>query len=259
MFEPTPRTAILGAMPDEIAAVHALLDPGSEVVEHGRRRFELGTLAGEPVVVVHSRCGKVAAAATATEAIVRFGATRIVFTGLAGAIDPTLSIGDVVVATRLIQHDLDPRPLFPRYEVPLMGTGVFETDAQLSDTVAAAADDFAGVFAGEIGDAAEAIGKLGVTEPLVHRGLIVTGDQFVASDAARDELRADLPETLCVEMEGAAVAQVAADYGVPLAVVRTISDAADDHAAAAFPESLGTLAGVYARGIVGRVFGAVSR
>lgn len=248
-------TGLMAAMPEELDAVLTLIEGQPRRVEHGKRVFHLGHIAGKPVVAACSRCGKVAAAATATEMIVRFGAERIIFTGLAGGLDHNLHIGDLVVGEELMQHDLDARPLFPRFEVPLMGASRFRCDPMLVDLVSAAAARF--IESGVV----EAVGleiaqRLHMHKPRVRRGLIVSGDQFIAGDDQRKALLEAVPEALCVEMEGAAVAQVAADYDVPVAVVRVVSDAADDHAGAHFPESLCLIAGTVAREIVQRVFGA---
>ena len=115
------------------------------------------------------------------------------------------------MADSFLQHDLDASPLFPRYEVPLYGTSTFATDPALSDRLARAA----------------AAALPGVR---VHRGLVVSGDRFVATTAESRALQAALPAALAVEMEGAAFAQVCHDYGVPFAAVRTVSDRADDEA-----------------------------
>lgn len=246
-------TGLMAAMPEELQAVLGLIDGPRQCFEHGQREFHLGHIAGKTVVAAHSRCGKVAAAATATEMIVRFGVERIIFTGLAGALDHDLHIGDVVVADELIQHDLDARPLFPRFEVPLMGASRFRCDAALAEVVMRAAHD---LVSSDVRPAVgeDVAGRLHIHAPSVRRGLVVSGDQFIASDTQREALRDALPGALCVEMEGAAVAQVAHDYGVPVAVVRVISDAADDHAGARFPDSLRCIAGVYARAMISRLF-----
>jgi adenosylhomocysteine nucleosidase len=163
--------------------------------------------------------------------IERYGVTEVLFTGVAGAVSTGLRVGDVVVATRLLQHDLDARPIFPRYEIPLLGLSEIRTDAGLTERAAAAARAHAG-------------------DDRVHVGMVVSGDQFFASTAAIAELRARLPEALAVEMEGAAVAQVCHELGVPCAIVRTISDAGDDTAAHDFGHFLTNVCGVYARAIV---------
>jgi adenosylhomocysteine nucleosidase len=221
---------VVAAMPEELAAVLDEVEV-ARVEEHGGRRFCVGRLHGCEVVAVVSRVGKVAAAATTALLIERYGVGEVLFTGVAGAVSAGLKVGDVVVATRLLQHDLDARPIFPRYEIPLLGVAEIATDVEVTERVAAAARAHAG-------------------EGRVHVGMVVSGDQFFASTAAIAELRARLPEALAVEMEGAAVAQVCFEMGVRCAVVRTISDAGDDSAAHDFGHFLTNVCGVYARAIV---------
>ena len=229
-----PRLGVLTAMPDEARALLDELGPTARRIEHGRRVYSTGVLWGTPAVIVVARCGKVAAATTATELIVRFGVEAMICTGVAGGLGPGVDIGDVVVADRLVQHDLDPRPLWPRHVVPLLETGFFETDPVWSDRLAHAARRY------------EADGEGG----RVHRGLIASGDQFIHGPVMGDALLGALPGALCVEMEGAAVAQVCFEYGVPCAVFRSISDRADADAPSDFGESLGAFAASHTRGIL---------
>src|SRR5882724_7794372 len=133
--------AIVSAMPEEIAGVlQALADV--RVQEFGRRQFHTGSLHGTDVVVVFSRWGKVAAAATVTQLLSSYPVTRLVFGGVAGGVRQDLAIGDMVVATGLIQHDMDASPLYPRYEVPLLGKARFAADPLLCEQLAAAAQVF---------------------------------------------------------------------------------------------------------------------
>lgn len=203
-------TAIVSAMHEELAAVLALMPDERKQVVAGRE-FWRGHLHGHDVVAVLSRIGKVAAATTATALIERFQVGRIVFTGVAGGLAPGVKVGDVVVADSFLQHDMDASPLFPRHEVPLYGTSRFASDAVLTDLLEAAA-------------------RKALPGASLHRGLVVSGDRFVATTAESRALQAALPEALAVEMEGAAFAQVCHDYGVPFAAVRTVSDRADDEA-----------------------------
>lgn len=230
-------TAIMGAMPEEVAHLVAELRDAA-TTRHGNRAYHRGTLWGHDAVVVFSHWGKVAAAMTATTLVTEFGADRLLFTGVAGGVDPALRVGDVVVATRLVQHDLDARPLFARHEIPLLGRTYLEPDRALR---AALADASRAYLAERGGDAR------------VVEGLVASGDQFFSADAAREALRRDLPDAACVEMEGAAVAQVCTEYGVPFAVVRTISDAAGDTAAVDFPAFLRDVASAYSHGILRRL------
>jgi len=226
------RLGIMAAMPEELDAILSLFSSREPVIHHGNRAFHRGRIGTREVVAVFSRCGKVAAAATATELIIRFEVESLVFTGLAGGVGDDVRVGDIVVPTTLVQHDLDARPLFPRFEVPLMRTSVFQTDPALRSALSVAASRF-----------------LAGTESRVHEGLLATGDQFVAGDAHRRLIRDALPDAIAVDMEAAAVGQVAADYGIPLAVVRLVSDAADTDAASAFAEALSAHAGAAARAI----------
>jgi hypothetical protein len=124
---------------------------------------------------------------------------------------------------------------------------IVPADRALADRAARAAEAFAATAIERLGDIAQ---ELGLGAPRVHRGLIASGDQFFASTEAIEALRADLPDVLCVEMEGAAVAQVCHEYGAPVCVIRTISDTADHAAHLDFPRFLSRVCGVYARALV---------
>jgi adenosylhomocysteine nucleosidase len=200
---------------------------------------------------VLARIGKVAAAATTTALIHRFNVDEIVFTGLAGGLAHGLSAGDVVIADTFVQHDMDASPLFPRYEIPLLGRAAFDTTPALRDALAQAtrewlADEMAAQVSSTLRD------ELQMTTPRVHIGQIASGDRFVSSAQEVDRLRAALPEALAVEMEGAAVAQVCHEYGIPFAVMRTLSDAADDDAHIDFARFLRDVASHYSHGILRR-------
>ncbi len=185
------------------------------------------------LVVALSGVGKVAAATTATLLADRFGVQAMAFTGVAGGLAPQVKVGDVVVANSLLQHDMDASPLFPRHEVPLTGISRFASCEALSGSMrAAVADLLANVGQGVT---AEAQQRFGLQQVRVHSGLVISGDRFVTTVAERDALLAALPDALAVEMEGAAVAQVCHAFELPLVVVRTVSDRADDAAHVDFP------------------------
>ena len=224
------RTAIVAAMQEELAAVLATLPhEGRQVV--GGREFWVGALHGHDVVVVLSRIGKVAAATTAAILLERFRVDEIVFTGVAGGLAPGVDVGHVVVADRFLQHDLDASPIFPRFEVPLYGTSIFPCDTALTARLEQAA-------------------RSALPGVHLHRGLVVSGDRFVATTAESRALQAALPAALAVEMEGAAIAQVCHDYGVPFAAVRTVSDRADDMAHIDFATFLREVASRHSAAIV---------
>ncbi len=248
-----PRTAIVAAMAQELAALLAHPDGDFAVQVHAGRRFHVGRLHGEPVVLVLCGIGKVAAATTAVLLAERYGVQRLVFTGVAGGLASGVRVGDVVVAGSLLQHDMDASPLFPRWEVPLTGRSEFPADAALSDALSAAAAQVL-TEPGHYGAAglAEEVHALGVHEPVLHRGLIVSGDRFVSSADESQALQADLPAALAVEMEGAALAQACHDLGLPFAVLRTISDRADDSAHVDFMRFIEVVASHASAAIVGR-------
>ena len=240
-------TAIVAALHDELASVLALM-PDEHRKTVGGRDFWVGHLHGQAVVAVLSGIGKVAAATTATLLIERFGVSRIVFTGVAGGLDPEVRVGDVVVASQFLQHDMDASPIFPRHEVPGYGLSRFAADPELSGRLA-------GAVASVLGNTGrflsrEAVVAFNLQAPRLHQGLVVSGDRFVATSTESAALQRELPDALAVEMEGAAFAQVCHDFGVPLAVVRTISDRADDAAHVDFPRFLREVASKYSGAII---------
>lgn len=248
---PTFRLGLISALPQEQAG---LLDHMRDVQisNLGMRDYVAGKLWDADCVCVLSRIGKVAAAATVATLIERFKVTHIVFTGVAGAADPVVKVGDIVVARDLIQHDMDASPLFPRFEVPLTGLSRFASDQMLSDKLLRAADEFiAQDLQSEID--ADHRNAFRLDEPHVHHGLIASGDVFVDNRAKLVELKNALPDLLAVEMEGAAVAQVCYEFGVPCAVIRTISDGADEDAPVDFLKFIDKVAAPYAFKIIERL------
>ena len=231
-------TAILSALAEEQQGLIEHLHQPRRV-ERAGRTFWQGELHGQSVVLALSRIGKVAAATTATTLIEAFGAQRLVFTGVAGGIGPGVQVGDVVVASEFVQHDMDASPLFPRYEIPLYGRERFACDADLVRSL--------------LGATRAGLQQLGL-QATVHQGLIASGDRFVSAAEEARLLHATLSEAghapLAVEMEGAAVAQVCHDYSIPFAAMRTISDRADDTAHVDFPKFVSEVASRYALAIL---------
>lgn len=235
---------IMGALPEEINGVVNLLQ---NKVEHrfGKRIYYTGTINEQNVVVVYSRIGKVAAAATVSTLILKFGITALVFTGVAGGISNDLKIGDIVIGTELVQHDMDAFPLFPTYEIPLIGKSVFKADDKLIETTQnAIAHIFEHSFLHQV-ISAEDLEQFDIKTPQLHLGLIASGDQFFRDQQQKDQLVAGLPQTLCVEMEGAAVAQVCYEFGIPFVIIRTISDAADQHSTIDFTKFTESVSNIY--------------
>lgn len=247
----TTRTAIVSALHDELASVLALMpDEHRQVV--GGREFWVGHLHGQDVVAVLSGIGKVAAATTATLLIQRFGVQRIVFTGVAGGLGAGVGVGDVVLARAFLQHDMDASPIFPRHELPGYGRSRFDADAALTDALELACERMLHSLPVQLGH--EVVNAFGLHAPRLHQGLLISGDRFVSTSAESQALQGELPDALAVEMEGAAFAQVCHDFGVPLAVVRTISDRADDMAHVDFPRFLRQVASRYSAAVIEALF-----
>lgn len=247
-------TAILSALPEEQSSLVQHLSHPQRLM-HAGRAFWLGDLHGRRVVLALSGIGKVAAATTATALIERFGVARIVFTGVAGGVGDGVQVGDVVVAQDYLQHDMDASPLFPRWEVPGYARSRLVCDVPLSALLLGAAT--ACVSSAISQSCLKSATQGGSESPLhyrAHHGLIASGDRFVSSADECVRLRTTLHDAghdvLAVEMEGAAVAQVCHDYGIPFAAVRTISDRADDTAHVDFPHFVQTVASRYAEHMV---------
>ncbi len=230
------RLAIVGAMHEEIAALRPCLEDLRNERRAGRD-FHFGRLDGHDVILVRCGIGKVAAATTTAVLLDAYDAAALLLTGVAGGLGDGVRVGDVVVATTLLQHDMNAAPLFPRWEVPLTGRARFDADA---------------AWTARLVQASRTLATTGThaVAATIHQGLVLSGDRFVATHAESDQLRALLPDALAVEMEGAAVAQVCHDFGRPFGVVRTISDRADDAAHGDFQRFVCDVAAPYSRDIV---------
>lgn len=207
---------LMGAMDEEIALLLEQVE-GQNTVIHAGISFVTGQLHGKEVVVCKSGVGKVNAAATTQVLVDRFGADTILFTGVAGAVHPELNIGDIVISSSCQQHDMDVTPLgFARGMIPYQDVSDFPADKKL------------------IRLAEEACSKLCEDNNFIV-GKVLSGDQFISD---YDYVR-ELHETMdgaCVEMEGAAVAQVCHMNGVPYVILRSMSDKADGTADVNFAE-----------------------
>jgi adenosylhomocysteine nucleosidase len=239
--------AILSALLDEQRGLlEQLTDPRK--VRRAGRTFWCGQWQGHEVVLALTKVGKVAAAITTTVVIEAFQVQRVVFTGVAGGLGTGVKVGDVVVAREFIHHDLDSSPLFARYEIPLYGSATLSCDEVLTALLLEA------TRAGLAGVGEHFHHDQLLTTPRVHCGLIASGDQFVSSAQVAGKMLSDMQVAgfapLAVEMEGAAVAQVCRDYGVPFAAVRTISDRADATAHVDFSAFVQNVASPYACAVI---------
>jgi adenosylhomocysteine nucleosidase len=203
---------------------------------------------------VFSRWGKVAAATTATTLIHEFKITELLFTGVAGAINSDLKIGDIVLGKRLIQHDMDARPLMKQYEIPLLSKTYFETDSTLLNTASKAIQ---AVFENKSLHsviAEQHLLEFKISQPKLYIGDIASGDQFFSTNEQKQNLNSQLPNVLCVEMEGAAVAQVCYEYEIPFSIIRTISDVADETAHFDFPSFTKNISSKYTAEIIKQIY-----
>ncbi|UJF20019.1 5'-methylthioadenosine/adenosylhomocysteine nucleosidase [Vibrio sp. SS-MA-C1-2] len=216
----TQTIAIMGAMDVEIEALLPSIQNSQEKTIGGHSYYT-GMIEDKNVVVTRSGVGKVNAAITTTVLIREFNADKIIFTGIAGAVDPKLNPLDVVVSTGLVQHDVDltafnrPKGLLPEYD-----DRFFYSDKALNKIAF---------------DAASAVVQDSTEKHAVYQGVIATGDQFIANKEVVHHLYTEF-NAMAVEMEGAAVAQAAFNFNVPFVVIRTISDKADGSAHMVYSE-----------------------
>lgn len=240
----------MGAMAQEIDEVKALLKEKT-IVNIANREFVVGKIGDVRCVVAFSKWGKVAATITATLLIQEFGVTDLFFIGTAGALADGLKVGDIVISKRLVQHDLDARPIISRFELPLLNRVYVSSDFHLTELAGKAVSNLLerGVeyMVGE-----EAVKNFNLA-PKLYFGDIASGDQFINSNEKRQEILGLLPDVLCVEMEGAAVAQVCLEFETPFTVIRTISDTADHNARIDFGKFILEVANAYSRSIVSEI------
>lgn len=211
------KIGILGAMDQEVALLQASLD-NQEVVEWKHLTFYTGSLHGVEVVVVKCGIGKVAAAVATTALVDRFAPDYVVNTGSAGGFDTDLNIGDLVIATSVLHHDID----ITHFGYTLGQAAGMPATYESDETLILAAEQ-----------AAEQ--SLDVT---TKRGLICTGDSFIGSDEAAARLREAFPTMAAVEMEGAAIAQTCFMLSTPFLVIRSLSDIAGKTSTVSFQSYL---------------------
>ncbi len=217
------KIAIMGAMREEI-------DPILEAVgsyaatEHAGNTFYECRYGGHDLVIAYSKIGKVFSAITASVMAGRYGAEALLFSGVAGGISPELKIGDLVMASALCQHDVDITAFGHPYGFIPEGSVMIQSDPQLRSLASEVAID------------------MGIE---LYEGVIATGDQFVAS-AERKNWIASTFGADALEMEGASVACVCANFGIPFFILRAISDSADGDAGMDFDTFLQSSAKVSA-------------
>lgn len=207
---------IIGAMDEEVAVLRSEMEV-EETVEQASMTFNRGKLCGREGVIVCSGIGKVNAAICAQILADRFHVDVLINTGIAGSLDAAIDIGDMVISTDAIHHDMD-ATIFgdPAGQVPRMDTLSFPADKELIEKAKAANEE---------------------ENPDIHTftGRIASGDQFISSPDVKERI-VSLFGARCVEMEGAAIAHVAYLNKIPYVIVRAISDKADNSATMDYPE-----------------------
>ncbi len=210
------RTGIIGAMEEEIILLKEKMEI-EVVVKKASMEFYQGRMNGREVVLVRSGIGKVNAGLCAQILVDVFNVNRLINTGIAGSLKAEINIGDIVISSDALQHDMDARAFgYARGEIPRMGTVSFPADPELIRMAQAACRE---------------------VNPEIQAfvGRVVTGDQFVADRKVKEEI-ASWTDGYCTEMEGAAIAQAACLNKVPFVIIRAISDKADDSASMDYPE-----------------------
>ena len=207
------KIAIMGAMPEEI---EPLLEKVENIkkVEYANNSYYEATYKGKELVIAYSKIGKVFSSLTASTLIEKFGCTKLLFSGVAGAINPELKIGDLIIADKLCQHDLDITIFGHDHGYVPEGAVFVESDETLREV------------------AKEVATKSNLS---LIEGTIATGDQFVAS-SQRKEFISKTFNADALEMEGASVAVVCDALDVPFFILRAISDTANDDADMDFDE-----------------------
>ncbi|ASA21015.1 5'-methylthioadenosine/adenosylhomocysteine nucleosidase [Paenibacillus donghaensis] len=199
---------IIGAMDEEIQLMQGSMTQEHSRIKAGITYYE-GTIHGKRIVLCKSGVGKVNAAVTTQILIDTFGVSRVLFTGVAGALHPDLDIADIVISSECMQHDMDVTPLgYAKGVIPDAEISIFPADAALVQL------------------AEQACAELGQK---FLTGRVLSGDQFIASKDAVAALRAEM-DGACAEMEGAAVAQACSMNAIPFVVLRSMSDKADGSA-----------------------------
>jgi adenosylhomocysteine/aminodeoxyfutalosine nucleosidase len=207
------KIAIMGAMPEEIEPLLKKVENINKI-EYANNSYYEATYKGKELVIAYSKIGKVFSSLTASTLLEKFSCDKLLFSGVAGAINPALKIGDLIIADKLCQHDLDISIFGHDFGFVPEGSKFVETDESLRQI-------------------AKEVAKQ--NELSLIEGTIATGDQFVASNE-RKEFIAKNFQADAIEMEGASVAVVCNALNVPFFILRAISDTANDDAGMDFDE-----------------------
>lgn len=206
---------VIGAMEEEVAVLQKDMEV-EETREIASMKFYRGNLCGQEAVVVRSGVGKVNAGICATILALEFGVDVLINTGIAGGLHPDIRIGDMVISKDALHHDMDASVFGdPKGQVPRMDIWAFPADERLIEK-------------------AKKANRTANPDIQTFVGRVVSGDQFVSSQAKKEEL-VEAFEGMCVEMEGAGIAHAAYLSKIPYLIVRSISDQADNGATEDYP------------------------
>lgn len=209
------KIGIIGAMEEEVSALREKLTD-ARLMKKASMDFYSGTLSGKEVVIVRSGIGKVNAGICTQILSDLYQVDAVINTGIAGSLKAEINIGDIVISTDALQHDMDATGF--GYEpgvIPRMETSCFPADPELLEQ-------------------AEAACREAVPEIQVFTGRVVSGDQFISDKKVKERIVRQFGG-MCTEMEGAAIAQAAYLNQIPFVVIRAISDKADDSATVDYP------------------------
>jgi len=209
------KFGIIGAMEEEVAQLKERMTNLTITSKAGMDFYD-GFLEEKSVTVVRSGIGKVNAGCCTQILADLFQVDCVINTGIAGSLDANIDIGDIVLCTDAVQHDMDAVAFgYDLGVIPRMPVSFFPADNSLRQ-------------------AAKAVCERVNPEIKVHEGRVATGDQFIA-DKAKKEFIVTNFQAKCTEMEGAAIAQAAYNNGLPFLIIRAISDKADNSAQMDYP------------------------
>lgn len=209
------KIAIIGAMEEEIALLRENIEDRTQETIAGCE-FTFGKMRGADVILLLSGIGKVNAAMSTTILLEKYKPDCIINTGSAGGYNPVLNVGDAVISTEVRHHDVDVTAFGYEYgQVPQL-PAAFSADERLIAAALSAANE--------------------IDDFQVEKGLIATGDSFMEDPARVEFVRTKFQDLQAVEMEGAAIAQVAYQFQVPFVVIRSLSDIAGKESEVSFDQ-----------------------
>lgn len=206
---------IIGAMDEEVSKLKDIMEDVS-ISKKASMEFYRGKMAGKEVVVVRSGIGKVNAGICTQILVDDFGIDSVINTGIAGSLNAAINIGDIVLSTDALQHDVDATGFgYAKGVIPRMEESTFVASEKLRNLAR---------------KCCERVNP----DIKVFEGRVVSGDQFISDKARKDDILENF-DGYCTEMEGAAIAQAAYLNNIPFLVIRAISDKADDSATEDYP------------------------